>query len=181
MITAYVGLPLPRDVADVLEKAQGGLHAGMMVPKECFFITIADLGELTEAALADVRKALADVRVGPFYMNVSGVSTHGGNAPRVVFAGTDTPNGLKKLHNLVMREVRKAGLPLEHAQFVPYISIAEFDELGPNDLRQIMSFLSRREALAAGPFPVTDMQLIVMRDGPEGLVQETLETWPLSL
>jgi len=181
MITAYVGLPLPREVAGVLEKAQGGLHAGEMVPKECFFISVVDLGVQKQAAIDDIRNALGEVRVGPFYMNVVGVKTRGGKAPRVVVAGTDTPSGLKKLRDQAMRRIRDAGLPLEPERFVPYITIAEFDELGPNDLRQIMSFLSRREALKAGPFPVTDFNLIVTREGEEGLVQEVLESYPLSL
>lgn len=181
MITAFVGLPLPRDVADVLEKAQGGLHAGEMVPKECFFVSVVELGVQPEAMIEAIRRALTNVRVGPFYMNVAGVNTLGGNAPRMVYAGTDTPNGLKQLHTQVTREVRKAGLPLALERVAPFIAIAEFDELGPNDLRQIMSFLSRREALKAGPFPVTDFNLIVMREDEEGLVQEVLESYPLSL
>jgi len=181
MITAYVGLPLPCDVADVLEKAQGGLHADEMVPKECFFTSIVELGELADDVIGDIRWALANVRVGPFYMNVTGVDTLGGNAPRVVYAGTDTPNGLKELHTQICREVRKAGVPLALERLAPFITIAEFDELGPNDLRQIMSFLSRREAMKVGPFPVTDFNLIVMREDEEGLVQEVLESYPLSL
>jgi 2'-5' RNA ligase len=191
MITAFVGLPVPRDVADVLEKAQGGLHAGELVPKACFFVSVVELGVVPEAVIDDIRRALADVRVGPFYMNVSGVNTQGvnspgdntqgGNAPRVVYAGTDTTNGLKTLYTQVTRLVRKAGLPLDPGRVAPSITIAEFDELGPGDLRQIMSFLSRREALRAGPFPVTDFSLIVMREDPAGLVQEVLETYPLSL
>lgn len=75
----------------------------------------------------------------------------------------------------------KAGLPLKPERLAPYVTIAEFDELGPNDLRGIMSFLSRRAALRAGPFPATDFNLIVIREDKEGLVQEVLETYPLSL
>lgn len=181
MMTAFVGLPLPRDVADVLEKAQAGLHAGVMVPRECFFVSVVELGELPEAMVDTVRAALAQIRVGPFYMNVDGVDTQGGNAPRMVYAGTDTPRGLRELHGEVCRELRKAGLPLKPERLAPYVTIAEFDELGPNDLREIMSFLSRRAALRAGPFPATDFNLIVMREDKEGLVQEVLESYPLSL
>lgn len=181
MITGFVGLPLPREVADVLEKAQGGLHAGEPVPRECFFVSVVALGELSEEMLGTVRRALAEVRAGPFYLSIDGVDTQGGKAPRVVHAGTDTPRGLRDLHTEVCRTVRKAGLPLEPQQPAPSVAIAEFDELGPNDLREIMSFLSRREALHAGPFAVTDFDLIVMRETGEGLVQEAVESYPLSL
>ena len=181
MITAFIGLPLPRDVADVLVKAQGGLHAGEPVPRECFFVAVAALGEVTEDALGAIRRELAQVRVGPFYLNVAGVDTTGGGDTRIVYAGTDTPRGLKELHAQASRAVRKAGLPLPPERAAPHITIAEFGALGPNDLQQIMSFLSRREALKAGPLPVTDFALIVLREDDEGLVQETLQTYPLSL
>ncbi|MEM9059786.1 MAG: RNA 2',3'-cyclic phosphodiesterase [Pseudomonadota bacterium] len=155
----FVGLPVPRDIVDVLEKAQGGLHAGEPERRENFHVWLTELGELSEPQLEKVREALARVAVGPFYIQVDGLGTIGGNAPTVLYAELDQPRGLKSLHRLVGREAREAGLSVAHARVDPHIPVARFGDMGQHDLKQIMSFLSRRASLSAGPFPVTDFNL----------------------
>lgn len=180
MITACVALPIPSEVAEVLEKAQEGLHAGELLPREAFFVTVVDLGEVSAGDLRTIEGALHEVRQSPFYVKVSGVGTQGSD-PRIVHAETDRAPGMENLHSQVGRALRKAGIPLEISRLAPRITIAEFPEMGQHDMRHIMSFLSRREGMEAGRFPATDFQLIAMHDTEEGLMQETVATYQLRL
>ncbi|HET7409166.1 MAG TPA: RNA 2',3'-cyclic phosphodiesterase [Paracoccaceae bacterium] len=180
MPAASVILPLPRDVRDALGKAQGGLHAGRPVPSERLNLPLADLGDQPEDVLAAVRTGLAEIATGPFYVGIQGLGTLGGNAPHTLYAEAELSPGLKDLHALVRRAVRDAGVTLDFQRWTPHVPIAHFEALGQHDLKQIMSFLSRRAALSAGPFPVTDFELIALRPGPEGPVPEVVESYPLS-
>ncbi|MEM7213672.1 MAG: RNA 2',3'-cyclic phosphodiesterase [Pseudomonadota bacterium] len=155
----FIGSPVPRDIVDILEKAQGGLHAGLPEKRKNFHVWLGDLGEQSDDAITKVCEALERVKVGPFYLSFEGLGTLGGNAPTVLYAELEQSKGLKSLHRLVGREVREAGVSMPHARVDPHIPMAHFGEIGQHDLKQIMSFLSRRAALTGGPFPVTDFNL----------------------
>lgn len=124
-----------------------------------------------------VRKKLADVSTGPFWIKLEGLGTLGGNAPHTLYAEADLARGLKDLHTLVGRAVREAGVPLDYQKWTPHVPMARFDALGQHDLKQIMSFLSRRAALSAGPFAVTDFELVAL---PADAEPEVLESYSLS-
>lgn len=159
MAQYFIGIPVPRDIADILEKAQGGLHAGTPERRANFHIWLGDLGDVPDDKIDDVCGALERVALGPFYLSFEGLGTLGGNAPTVLYAELEKAKGLKSLHRLVGREVRETGIQMPHARVDPHIPIARFGEMGQHDLKQIMSFLSRRAALSGGPFPVTEFNL----------------------
>ena len=159
MRQVLVGVPLPRDIAEVLEKAQGGLHTGRLVGRADMHVQLADLGPQPEEKTAAVAEALQKVEAGPFYLSLEGLGMRGGAAPDTLYAEADLPAGLKTLHKQVGRAVRLAEVELAHERYTPYVALARFGALGAHDLKQIMSFLSRRMSLSAGPFPVTDFQL----------------------
>lgn len=180
MPAAFVVLPLPREVRDVLATAQGGLHAGSPVPPDQLNLPLADLGDQPEDRLTAVRTALAEVAPGPFHVKLQGVGTLGGNSPHTLYAEAELSPGLKDLHALVRRALRDVDIVLDYQRWTPHVPIARFEALGQHDLKQIMSFLSRRAGLSAGPFPVTDFELIVHRPGPGGPVTEVIESFALS-
>ncbi len=175
-----VGIPLPRDVTEILAKAQGGLHAGEPVPPECFYLLIADLGEQPNLIIDKLRTALEAVGGAPFYVKLEGLGTIGGQRPTELYAEAELPAGLKALHKSVGVVVREAGVELAYQRYTPRVVLAEFPEIGQHDLKQIMSFLSRRQSLSAGPFPVTQYCLYALRETEEGTVQETISTYELT-
>lgn len=180
MPAASVVLPLPREVREILARAQEGLHAGRAVTPEQLALPLADLGDQPEAALSEVRTALAEVSPGPFYVRLQGLGTLGGNAPHTLYAEAELSPGLKDLHAMVRRALRDAGVAVDYQRWTPHVPLARFEALGQHDLKQIMSFLSRRAALSAGPFPVTEFELVAVRPGTDGPVAEVVETYPLS-
>lgn len=180
MASYFIGAPVPRDISEKLEKALGGLHAGVPEHPKNFHILLGDLGEQPADTVDAVAQALERVAVGPFYLSVEGLGTLGGKAPTVLYAELEQAKGLKSLNRLVGREVREAGVSMAHARVDPHIPMARFGEMGQHDLKQIMSFLSRRAALSAGPFPVTDFNLY--RAGtPDSPENEVVHSYVVSL
>ncbi|MEM7423263.1 MAG: RNA 2',3'-cyclic phosphodiesterase [Pseudomonadota bacterium] len=178
-MSLYVGLPISKGVASTLEKAQGGLHAGLMVPPSEMHVTVADLGEQSEDLVEPIKRELGAISLPPVNIEIDGLGTIGGNAPEELYAEVKTEAGLKNLNKMVGRAVREAGVPLAHTRYVPRVTMARFGAMGQHDLKQIMSFLSRRAALSAGPFMVMDFNLYGISDGPTGPEHTIVETFAL--
>ena len=180
LVHAVIGVPLPRDVIAILEKAQGGLPVGRHVAPKGMHVGLADLGEHLGPGVQSVREKLHAVESGPFYLSIDGLGTRGGQQPTEVYAEIEKSTGLRNLHKMVGRAVRLAGVELSHERFTPGVAIAHFGDMAQHDLKQIMSFLSRRAGLSAGPFPVTDFALYAVKPAGNGIAYEEIETYPLT-
>ena len=181
MKTAIVGVPIPAEVRSILEKAQGGLHAGQLVPGENMHVAVADFGEQPDWMIDKLITSLTQVEVAPFYITVSGLGTEGGQTPTAVYAEIEDDKQLKKLNRQVTRIARVDGVEIPHAGYSPGIRLARFGELAQHDMKMILSFCSRRAGLTAGPFPATEFVLweVVEKDGRTG--HEPIQTYRLRI
>lgn len=179
MTRLFVGFGLPKDVTAVLEKAQNGLYSNGLVAPRNFHVTLAFLDEQDDAMIGKIKAALSVIKAGPFALNIEGVGTFGGATPRSVHAEIEMITGLKNLHRKISRAMRELSLDLPHDKYAPHVTLARLDEFGTHDLKQIMSFLSRRVSLKAGPFVVDAFTLYASEQGAEGPVYTPLETYPL--
>ncbi|MEO1492385.1 MAG: hypothetical protein AAFV19_09575 [Pseudomonadota bacterium] len=180
MLSIFIGVPLPRDVVSVLEKAQGGLTVGYKVPPAALHVPVVDLGEHIGPVIDRLKTELGRVRAAPFYLQIDGLNTEGGSAPSAIYAEVDQPRGLKTMRGAITEAVRDADVPVPYEKYTPMVVLAEFDEMGTHDLKQIMSFLSRRQGLSAGPFPVTAFCLYTWRIEANQPVLEIIETFELT-
>lgn len=181
MKSAIVGIPIPAEVRSTLEKAQGGLHTGRMAPGENMHVGVAEFGEQPDWMIDKLMASLAQVEVAPFYVSVAGLGTEGGQSPTAVFAEIEDPKTLKKLNRQVTRIARVEGVDIPHAGYNPGIVLATFGELGPHDMKTILSFCSRRAGMTAGPFPATEFVLweVVEKDGRT--VHDPIQTYRLRM
>lgn len=176
----FVGLPLPRDIVTVLEKAQGGLSVGFKVPPAALHIPVLDLGEHIGPVIDRLKQELSRVSAAPFYLQIEGLNAEGGSAPTAIYAEVDQPRGLKATRGAITEAVRDADVPVPYEKYAPMIVLAEFDQMGTHDLKQIMSFLSRRQGLSAGPFPVTAFSLYAWKIENNQPMLDVLETFELT-
>ena len=181
MKTAIVGVPIPAEVRATLEKAQGGLHTGNMVTGENMHVSIAEFGEQPDWMIDKLKSSLAQVEVGPFYIEIDGVGTEGGQSPTQVHAEIADPKQLKKLNRQVTRIARVEGVDVPHQAWSPTIRLATFGELGQHDMKQILSFCSRRVGLSADPFPATEFVLWDVREQDGRTVHDPIETYRLRM
>ena len=181
MIRAFVGLPLPEEVADALSAAQAGMPAGREVPYENLHVTLAFLGGLPEPVVEEAHHALAAIRTPGFTLRVEGLGMFGGSRPRVLFAEIAAEPGLTRLHRKVQRAVRQAGIGLARQRFHPHVTLARFgnDGLRGEDAAEMQAFVARRVGLRAGPFAVDHFVLYRSHLGRAGAVYEPLAEYPL--
>jgi RNA 2',3'-cyclic 3'-phosphodiesterase len=186
VIRAFVGIPLPREVADALEAAQAGIPAGRVVPHENFHVTLAFLGEQPRPVLEDVHDALEGVRVPGFSLRIEGLGMFGGPRPRLLFAEVAAEPGLAQLRRKVLRAVHEAGIELGRERFRPHVTLARFGArfddggLHGEDAAELQAFVARRVGLRAGPFAVASFVLYRSHLGRAGPIYEALAEYPLA-
>lgn len=181
MKRAVVGVPIPAEVRQVLEKALGGLETGQHIAGGNMHVAIADFGEQPDWMIEKVQQTLSQVEVGPFYIKVAGLETEGGASPTSLHASIEDPAQLKKLHRQVTRVARVDGIDIPHQKFTPGIEIARFGPLGQHDMKLILGFCSRRSGMTAGPFPATEFVLWEVREEDGKTVHEPIQTYGLRM
>lgn len=144
MKTAIVGIEVPSEVRQTLEKALGGLHAGAFVAGENMHVAVADLGEQPDWMIDKLKVALDQVEVGPFYIKIEGLNTVGGQHPTAIYAEVVEAKPLKTLHRQVTRVARVEGVEIPHQSWSPGVTIARYDELEKHDMKLMLGFLQRR-------------------------------------
>lgn len=181
MIRAFVGIPLPEEVADELEAAQAGMPSGREAPYDNFHITLAFLGEHPEPVVEEAHHALAGVRAPGFSLRIDGLGMFGGARPRVLFAEVPRNPGLTRLHRKVQRAAHDAGIALERRRFHPHVTLARFgrDGLRGEEAAEMQAFVARRVGLRAGPFEVDHFVLYRSHLGRAGPIYEALAEYPL--
>lgn len=181
MKSAIVGIEIPGEVSAALEKAQGGLHAGKPVARENMHVAIADLGEQPDWMIDKLQKALEQVEVGPFYIEIAGLNTVGGQQPTAVYAEVTEAKPLKTLHRQVTRVARVEGVDIPHQAWHPGVTIAQFDDMEQHDMKLMLGFLQRRAGLKAGPFPATEFTMWEVREEGGKTVHEPIKTFRLRM
>ena len=179
---AFVGIPLPEEVADALQVAQAGIPSGREVPQDNLHITLAFLGEHPEPVVEEAHHALDAVRAPGFSLLVRGLGMFGGARPRVLFAEVPADPGLVRLHRKVMRAVQQAGIEMARQRFRPHVTLARFggDGLRGEDAAEMQAFIARRMGLSAGPFEVDHFVLYRSHLGRAGAIYEPLAEYPLA-
>ena len=182
MMRAFVGIPLPEEVADALVAAQSGLPSGREVPYENFHVTLAFLGEQPEPVVEEAHHALAALRAPGFSLRIEGLGVFGGARPRVLFAEVAPEPALTRLHRKVLRAVHDAGIELARQRFHPHVTLARFggDGLRGEEAAEMQAFVGRRIGLGTVPFEVDHFVLYRSHLGRSGPTYEPLAEYPLA-
>ena len=178
-IRAFAAIPVPEDVADILEDLQEDLPAGNPVPGENMHLTLAFLGEVRQPDLEEVHLAFERLRAPPFEVALTGLGQFGGSAPRAVYAAVEDDPALRHLQAKVEQAARGAGIDLPRRRFVPHVTLARLK--GRRDeAAAVATFTTRRATISVPPFEADAFCLfrsLLRRDGP---VYDELARYPLS-
>lgn len=97
MIRLFVGLALPEGLRERLTGLRGQVPGARWVPPENLHITLRFIGEVDEAAAADLDMALARVDVPPLEVAVGGVGHFASRGlVRSLWAGVDRDTALDR-------------------------------------------------------------------------------------
>lgn len=173
----FIAIELP----DELKRALGSLRLDMpgirRVPVGQLHLTLAFLGEVEEAALECLIRALANIRAPAFTLCFSGTGCFPDRRrPRVLWAGLEPHPDLKRLADSVRSAVNYCGIPLEERPFSPHITVARLKlPSGP----EFDSFLEQHKKLKLPPFSVREFILFQSCLAPQGALHTPLRSFSL--
>ncbi|ETX15212.1 2'-5' RNA ligase [Roseivivax halodurans JCM 10272] len=179
---AFIALPLPPSDADVLEAMGDRLGFGRVIPSENVHLTLAFLGDVPEADLAEIAEGLESLSPAAFTYRLSGVrsfgNSHGGHA---LAMGAEGGAPLKDLHDRVRSRLYGAGMPLERRRFRPHVTFARLPgRLTIEEEGKLKAFLEREAHMAIEDIPADRFTLYESILTKDGSVYEPLVEYPLA-
>ena len=177
---AFVALALPEEVLEALERLQGDLSVGRLVPRENLHVTLAFLGDLEPGVAGEVHEALCGIEAEPVALTLRGVDVFGADAPYLVHAAVEPSAVLKALHAKVNSAVREVGVELSRKRFRPHVTLARFPRrMLRHELDRLGSFLEAHGAFRLEPARVTAFGLYRSHLSNEGPRYEELARYEL--
>ena len=176
---AFLALPVPDATVDALVAIQALIPVGRPVPEENLHLTLAFLGDASEAILADLDEILSSTALPSATIAFGGLGTFGEMERGLVFAEVRPDPRLSALQSKVARIARMAGADLPRRRFRPHVTLVRAN-------RQPMGPARDRLAAALGApvdipaFAATELVLYQSTLTPEGARHDALARYPLS-
>ncbi len=178
MTRAFVAIPMPEDAAARLAGLVRGLTVGRRVPEENLHLTLAFLGEVTDAGLEELHDTLSAVRGAPVDLRFEGLGVFGEDRPRAAWAAVAADARLVELQKQVERAARRAGLSPEAWRFVPHVTLARLKGRR-EDAAPLARFLGERGGGTVPSVRAVAFSLMASILRPEGAEYEELARYPL--
>lgn len=171
----FVGLTLPDHIKQYLQFVQGGINHARWQSLEQMHLTLRFIGDVDGAAARDVEMALEGLSFAPFDVYCEGAGLFGKpHQARSVWAAVKPRQELTALHKKIDHAlVAAAGLPREHRQYEPHITLARLKaRQGP-----LTHFLENAGGLKTLPWRVDHVTLFLSELGRQGAHYTPLATY----
>ena len=176
MIRLFTGIAIDPAIAQRLAQLGGGIPGARWVPAADMHVTLVFVGELDEAAAADLNDALTTVRLPAFDMTIAGLNTFGHSKPHTLWAGVEASPDLTHLQTKVTQMCRQLDIAIERRKFVPHLTLARLSE---PSIPRLQSFISDHSPLRGGTFRVDCFSLFQSHLTASGSSYDRLMDYPL--
>jgi 2'-5' RNA ligase len=137
---------LHRHLEEVIDQVAQVLPNARWVDPAGIHLTLAFLGELTDARLSQAMQAaeIAAQQVKPFTYRLSHLGIFGSpKQPRVLWMGIDEPSGaMTRLHRILNQELEQRGFEIDKRPFSPHLTLARFKQpLMPDEQQGLQRIL----------------------------------------
>jgi 2'-5' RNA ligase len=142
----FVALELPLPTRERLAGLDPEIRGVRWVTAEQIHLTMSFLGEVEADAEERLRDALAKVRVGSFFLPLTGVGVFGGERPTVVWAGVGKGHPhLFALHKRIQDQILRAGLEPDLRPFHPHVTLGRARNVSRHDLKAFLRKFEQTE------------------------------------
>ena len=121
----FVALNVPTDHWRLdLPESIPGVDARWVVPDQ-WHVTLQFIGAVDRSDLSRYKDALASIEAPPAVLHPYGLDVlPRRHAPRVLTIGVDRTDSLMTCHSAVRRALSAVGVPTEHQEFRPHVTLA---------------------------------------------------------
>lgn len=176
---AFLALPIPETTAAALVAAQELIPVGRPVPEDNLHLTLAFLGDVSDAVLADLHDVLSVTTLPTAQVSFGGLGTFGEIDRGLVFAEVLADKRLSALHAKVAQASRMAGADLPRRRFRPHVTLARTNRQPTGSARdRLAASLGARIDIPG--FEATELVLFQSTLGSGGARHDPLASYPLS-
>ena len=182
MIRLFVGLDLPKEIAEHVYSLRGGLENAKWQEKEKLHLTLYFIGNIPEDKANDVIQELRSIRFPAFNLSLKEIGYFSiGEIPHHLWVGVEQDDTLKELNKKVENTLKKAGIKnTDKYKFVPHVTLAK---LNGTDINETFKYISANNLFHTKPFLVDHFSLFqsIAKENGEGKYYQIIEQFPLSL
>lgn len=173
----FVALGFPEAIRDALEEIAHGVPGAAWVPSEQFHLTLRFVGDPSPLSVAEVARALGEVRAESFRLDLRGAGHFPLRGdPDALWIGVAANEALLRLQRRVEAALARAGLAPEGRKFHPHVSLARVRRAEPRDVAR---FEILNALFALREIPVQEFRLYSSVLGAEGPVYGVEAEYPL--
>ena len=168
----FVGLEIPREVAQALSLLRGGLPGARWIDPENYHITLRFIGDIDDRLAQDIASLLDGVKRRSFEVRFGGLTVFGGRKPRAIVVSVEPIQPLIELQSELERLMQRLGLEPEGRKFTPHVTLARLRDASNQDVADYLSvrgyfptqvftasrfvLFSSRASTGGGPYVVED-------------------------
>jgi len=142
----FIALELPTPTRERLARLDPGIRGVRWLDAGQLHLTMSFLGEVPPDAEERLRQRLANVRIGNFFLPLTGVGVFGGERPTVLWAGVGKGHPhLFALHKRIQDEVLRAGLEPDLRAFHPHVTLARSKDISRHDVKAFLHKFAETE------------------------------------
>ncbi len=149
-------------------------------------LTLAFLGELDDAQLADAMQAaeIAAQQVNVFHYQLTRLGIFGTiRHPRVIWMGIDEPTGkLNRLHHTLNQQLEQRGFVTDKRAFSPHLTLARVKApLSPFEQQCLQQLLegTQQDIISTEVYPVRHIDVMKSELSRIGAIYTSLQSYPL--
>lgn len=158
----FVALQLPAEIRQEISTLHGGIPDARWIPDGNAHITLAFLGEISNADVMDVGLTLSRIKHSEFDLHLSSVGVFGNSRrPRILWTGVSPSESLTLLQQKISKTLSGAGLKLEDRKFKPHVTLARVHMSPYEKVRQFLTdnALFRTRSIAVENFTLFSSHL----------------------
>ena len=174
----FIAIELPAEIKSALSQLRRDLPGARWVAAEKIHLTLAFLGEVEEAQVAQLAAELARIHLPPFTLALTGPGCFPHRQrPRVLWVGLAPQPLLTQLAAAVQGALLVCGFPLEERPFSAHLTLAR---LKSPVAREVGVFLDQSLPEPLPAFAVREFILFESRLNPHGAEHLPLRSFSLA-
>ena len=165
----FVAIDPPDSITDALQALDPKLRGVKWVSPKQMHLTLGFFGNVSPAALEDLRERLSAIRFGSFFLPVQGLGAFPAKGPpKIIWTGVGKGHPhLFQIHKRVQEAAIASGLEPDLRPWHPHITLARCRDVSRQAARTL---LGRDTEIDVGMFPVQAFHLYSSQLTPAGAI-----------